>query len=497
MTKRTILLACVATLALLLPPAAAQQPQTAPATASAPAQEVGTLTYVAVNANAGIDGGALLDCPDERFVAPAPGSGTVSPDAVVAVARYLEQPPVYVAVDAMEAGGTALNCVRLDFTGRGSFADAAVLPLTVTADTPAQPATATQPARPAVFQASFGPAEVMIPRGGRSIPAQVYGEYANRGGTKWLGLKIGMAVEGPCRFGENVRLVRVLDGNGNLRPGDPMPARLVDGQLVIPPDEAGGVVYVTNGTLTGDTLLVDITGRAFRGRYAEQLYGQPVWVDQQWWDVTVSPEDMTVAARPLDLPTGRLKTGHDSWSSRLIGPNGCLVAVGIGEPDGAPLPAGEYAIMGFHEYCRTEGTRGSLVCRNRDVLDGHPWMVTIPADGTAEVRIGSPLTASVAVTKAEDSPALTLSLRLTDVEGAPIDTLRTGGADGLAEPPRVVVRDADGNVVFDEALARNSSVDYSVLWTPPAGAAGAFTAELTNVVAPCQTTLEKTPFTLE
>lgn len=450
--------------------------------------EVGDLTAVACNPNSGVEGGALLDCQDAAFVKPKADSGTTSPTASIAMAKY-KATVVAVAVDSKDPAGKQPDCVRLDFTGKGKFTDEQALPLKVippTKDTDKN------------FRATFGPSEMkIITRDGRTIPAMIAGEYQKRAEGQWLGLKIGTALEGPCQFGEKTYTVRIIDGNGNQLCGDPMRATLENGKLVVKPKDEPNVVPVSNGTITGDSVLVDVTGRQFRGRYAEQLFGQPVWVDGHWYDVTVSADRTKVAAKPLAMETGRLKSGHPGWSMRVISDKYCMVIVGIDEPDGAPVPAGRYAMMGFHEYIRGDqpGQRGTVITRNRDVTDGKPKMVEVLAGKTTEAPLGTPLTGEVLVT--QEGRKATLKLRLTDVGGGNVDIMRVGSTDGFPTPPQVEILDAKGAIVHTAKLTAATGLDYTATWALPENLAGEFSAVLKANADPCTVTAKKTTFTLK
>ena len=145
--------------------------------------DVGNLTPVANNPNAGIDGGALCDCQTEGFKAPAPDSGTVNPKAEVAFAKYKDT-VVAVALDSQKPDAAAMDCVRLDFSGKGNFKGAPVVDLKAAPPT-TQPA-ATQPGDVLLFQGSFDGANVQAVRDGRTFPVTVHGEIRSApAGNGW------------------------------------------------------------------------------------------------------------------------------------------------------------------------------------------------------------------------------------------------------------------------------------------------------------------------
>ena len=439
---------------------------------------VGQLQPVAYRSDAIVDGGALFDCPNDRFAAAPAGCGTVSPRAVVATPAYRDF-RFHVAVDARDAAGESLDCVRFDFSGRGQFANAPVVPMRAIGPD----------------HYAFGPAEVTITHAGRTIPAQVRGEYTHRGETRWIGVKIGTGLQGLCQFGDNARWLVILDGTGNLDCADPMNARLIDGRLVIRPEDEAGVLRVSNGTLTGDTILVDVAPPGSAGRrLVEQLYGQPVWVDGKWYRITVSPDRTRVSATAVDLPTGRLKTDHNSWSTRLVGENGTFVAIGIAEPDGPAIPAGRYAVMGFHQYIRGEGVSGSITCRNRDVTDGRPYIIEVRPGQTTLLKVGSPLTANLTARQAGGT--ITFQVMFTDADGGTVDALQTNRSDGLAAAPDLEIHDAAGRSLFVGKLSFSGQLIYSLSWPVPAGVKGELTATLKNVVGPCSIATTPLRFTI-
>lgn len=360
------------------------------------------------------------------FVEAKSGSGTVNASATVASLRVGEK-VFLVAVDSTKADAKAPNVLRFDFSGKGKFAAALVVPLK-----------SRTPAAADWFQASFGPTTLKVPRKGKTIPVVVTGNYVKSGTYRRLDLRLWAAMEGTCRFGDKVRAVRVIDGNSNLSFRDVYRSGLRRGRAV--------------GMVGGDTVAVD----AGDGKFAKPtkvLYGQPVLVEGKWYQVDVSKDETKVSARQVDVATGQIKIDHDKWSVRLVGKKHILCLAGGKAPQ--TVPADQYVIETYQEWAPTGAGRrpGAQVRLGwRSAYTGKSPALAVTAGKVTNVAVGSPLIAQVDAQKARGSSYI-LSLKLTDAAGRDVENLSIPGArSGRPDPPKVKILDAGGKTVFQTTL---------------------------------------------
>ncbi len=353
----------------------------------------------------------------ELFRKPADRSGTVNPNAVVAVTR--PPMPVAIAIDSAEPDAAAPDVIRFDFTGKGVFTSDNAVPL--------------KPVGQGrnVMDWQFGPAEVTIRRGETAVPARVQGNYHRRESYRYLNFTVGTALEGQCEITGATYTVRIVDADGNLTPGDRAEPIVRSGALC--------------GRSAGDSLL--LVGP--NGKTDVYVYGQPIRIDDAWYDVKLTDDRASVSAEKLDLPTGSAHIDHDDWSILMVSKD-CVFWHRGGAASFA-VPAGEYFVAEYTENVRSPDGRRQVGQINIGTnsgpgtsarIDPRGHTLTVKSGETAELAIGSPLTAWVTARDA-GSGRYVLSLEETDAAGIkPAYVMRSG------ETPKVRILDAEGAEVY-------------------------------------------------
>ena len=349
------------------------------------------------------------------------GSGLVSSLARVAAVSGTGW-VLQVAIDSSTADAKAPDVVRLDFTGKGNFAGAPTAALKPTASSEG------------LFQATFGPVEVKAAVNGAQIPIMVSGRYINlnSGQYRQLQLTLGTAMQGKCRFGDRELAVRIIDGDNNLQPGNAWQKRAFGKNVAV---------------VTGDTVAVDLGDGKFAKDVRKACYGSPVEVGGKWYEVAVSQDGKQVSAKQVELASGMIHIDHPKWSCMLVGDKLILPLDGSTEP--VAVPAGAYVMRSYEEFSapNDKGQRAHLTVGIPPA--GEPSQVTVEADKTIELAIGSPLSATVKADK--QAQQLMLSLALTDAAGRPITNLATYEG-GTPPAPQVTVKDAAGAQVYKNSL---------------------------------------------
>jgi hypothetical protein len=244
-------------------------------------------------------------------------AGLARPDALVATARR-HGVVLSVAVDARDPGGKPYQVLRFDPTGRARFHNAIVVPMT--------PMSA--PASRDRHEMRIDPpATIQVLRGGRRMPVTVSGQFwIGAGGRPEFAATLVCGAEGPCAFGEAVRTVRVVDGDGNLSLGDPVPD--------IPRDADG------RSRLNDYFWVADARGR-FTG--PKLHVGEIMRVEGTWY--TVKLDDLTASAEPVKAATGMLKIDRPRWEAELKGRKHRLHLRGKAVP--LAVPADTYTLVSY------------------------------------------------------------------------------------------------------------------------------------------------------
>lgn len=381
--------------------------------------DVGDVERVACDPDLALDAQPLYATGD--FGKPDDDAGTVHPKAVVTVCVAAGR-QVAVAIDADAADAAAPDLLRLDFSGAWRFAGAPTVKLV-----------RVEPNSP-YFQATFGPevVQVRLAEGQEPVPVTVSGNYLNyQGGFRQLQVSLGTALQARCRFGEQTLPVRVVDGNGNLACGDEVRIR-----------RSGNSIRSMSA---GDTILVGAADGSF-DQPVRAYCGQPVRVGDAWYRVALSEDRSRISAEPLDLPTGRLHVDHPHWQAKLVGQahNLCLE----GGSEAVAVPADEYLVLEYQELSEpdAQGRQARILVRGASPRSGL-WTVT--ADQTTEMKVGSPLVASVEAQRR--GRQVNMSMKLVDAGGMPVQYVILANGDRPAVP-RIRVEDADGQSVHTGAM---------------------------------------------
>ncbi|KKK68223.1 hypothetical protein LCGC14_2946220, partial [marine sediment metagenome] len=293
---------------------------------------------------------------------------TIHPGAQV-VRVALGKATLAIAFDAAKGDAPDFDRVRLDFTGRGNFANARVVRRYMKV--------AHQ--RTGKLDYCFRERPMTITVGGRKMVVEficTYTETRRPGGkpAQSVRLSIATAVQGNCRFGDVVRNVRVIDANNNLTLTDVgAPAWSRDLQ-----------------NARGDRLRVDFGSGDFK--YSLRgLYGSPVLVAGRLYDIVVSDDGARIDAKPYTGKIGYVRIDHPAWQASFFGPRSVIPAEGGPKP--VPIPVGQYQMASYREWICPQRTN----CSRRLFLADSPSppTVTIAEGKTADLRIGAPVTGRV------------------------------------------------------------------------------------------------------
>jgi len=399
----------------------------------------------------------------EHFNRPARGSGTVNPNAMVATVKRGPQ-LLGLAFDSKEPGSAVFDVLRVDFTGRGDFRNACTIPRTR--------AFANQ--RDKRLDLWFDALPLMVTLRSRRVPVRVrcrYGEREVGSGKplhRWLEIRLALSARGKCRFGKRTHVVELRDCDGNLRVSDPYP---------VSPD-AG----------PGDLLIVD-RGSTGQPPAAEGYYGHPVLVDGRLWDLTVSEDDMTIAATPYEGPTGSIRVDQLYWGAKFAGQKHLIAVRGGKKP--VPVPVDRYRMFLYDERVRLSHGRFThgMKLSGASLEGSHAVEFTLAAGQTKQIVIGSPLKGTW---RAEQKGrAVQFGFSFTDVAGRPGPSMYTWTSQSWFPKIRVSVFDASGKLaaVCEGRLRR-------IEWRLPEGLKGTFTAS-PDFLETFPVELEKITFTVK
>jgi len=250
----------------------------------APATRIGELAYVRVASPEAMDVECIKVNGRENFKKPAADSGTVNPNALVVTLR--RAPLVLtVALDNDKPEARTFNLARLDFTGKGDFRNAPVIPQ--------ERVGYDQDKKEFCYVFSKGRVNVKV--GERVYSLAVSMLYIETPNERSLRVQIDASAEGVCLFGSRAHKIRFCDGTSNLRVDDVAKPVFQDGR------------YKTNEI--GDSFFVDLGNGKFR-KFSYGLYGHPVVVDGAVWNVKLSPDGSQVTAEPYPGPTGMVHLNH-------------------------------------------------------------------------------------------------------------------------------------------------------------------------------------------
>ena len=345
------------------------------------------------------------------------------------------------ALDYSKADTDRPDVLYVDFAGKGKF-DKLARKCRIALKPP-------KAGGKGVEQVEIGPARIEVRRGGKTFPLVVRGMYmtmgqvgqAKRPPMVYVGLSFAPAVEGKCTFGKRDRRVRLVDNTGDFRFDQKGKFDRKDPQSM--------------GMPPGDTVLVDTGDGTFTRSVIRVYYGQPVFVDGAWYDVSISPDGGAVAAKRVDIKSGKLAAGHDRWEVVLEG-GGKILRV-TGGREAAAVPCGTYKLMYFRQWSAPDaaGKRGWLLTGLVEFMGGpdKAKTVTIAAGQTARLTAGAALQTTLAA-KAAEQGVVRISLSLKDQGEMSVMTITApgGGMFSRPDPPKVTVLDKQGKTVHTAAL---------------------------------------------
>lgn len=385
--------------------------------------EVGHLKFVPLSPSPRrLPGMATRPLYTSRLTDPAPGSGTVHPKARVAAVGKLA-----FALDAKDPKADKLDVLRIDVSGKGTFADAATLPLKAYASRPGTNMT----------RYSIAPDVTEIQVAGHSVPVHAYGYYYKYSRGERFYIYLNAMAEGSVRIGEKVCGVRVFDGNGNLQLGD--------GPSFKDKKTPTGMMRAVQ---TGDTVLVDTTGPTFKTQSVLAYNGQRMQVGTQWYELSIDAKTLTISAKPVAPKMARLVIPHEKWSARLLGEKHVLQLSGGTSP--IAVPADTYVIGNYQEHVASGvASKPHRLSAGRRVAYGSAGPVTkLPAGKTTKLAIGSPLQATVSVYQSKGT--IRFNALVQDAAGARVDSIY--GPKGRPPVPTVTVLDADDKKIYSAKL---------------------------------------------
>ncbi len=335
------------------------------------------------------------------------------------------------ALDYSKEDAANPDLLLIDFNGSGKFDPAKAIALRPTKT----------PRKSIDYQADFGPAGASALRQGKTFPLLLRGavlRLQQGPNTKqyMVVISIAPAIQGKCRFGQTEHTLRLIDNTGDFR---------FDCKGAYDRKKPGPM-----GIGTGDIVLVDTTDSSFARPAAKAFYGQPVRLDGQWYNLTISADGNKVVAEKLDLPTGQLQTDADKWEL-ILHHNGQLTMF-VGDSAPLSIPAGQYNIV----YCRrwstpnAQGQRSWLLAMDRQFLMGKdsPSSITIAPEKKLLLPIGAPLSTSMTATP--KGGTVEFSLKTPTIQpGLSVATVvgNSGDPYSQANQPKVRLTDANGKVI--------------------------------------------------
>lgn len=376
----------------------------------------GEVTYVKPLAGQAVEAPNLYG---NQFVKADADSGAVNPHATVVKCRGMNGlMPVVICVDSESAEAKEADLIRLDFTGKGKFNAEQVVPLKKASGND----------QTEVW--SIGPKMLDVKQADKVVPVWVSGQYVryNQGAQRYISLSLVSAMEADVKFGDKNHRTRIIDATGNLKFTDA-------GKPVMQGTQA---VWYT----PGDTVVVDAGDNKFGKGMAKSFYGQPVFVDGQWHNVTLSADGAFVSAQPVKAEMATLQVSQPSWTMKLASAKYVLQLKG--DKQSLTIPAGAYSIL---EYDTVSPDGSRLVGGVNPAGKSHA--VDVAADRTTNLAIGAPLTAKIDA--AVMGPDVQFSLNLVDVGQTKVATIL--GEGGKQPPaPKVTVVDGDGKTVYESTL---------------------------------------------
>ncbi len=368
---------------------------------------------------------------------PPPGSGTLTSRAKTGKGAVRgTKLSISAALDYTGRGASRPDLLYLDFTGEGKFDRKYAIPLK---EIP-------PPAKEVRWAADFGPAALEVRRDGRSYLVTVRGIAGGMATRTKQGdiaaFTLSAVVEGKCTFGKKEYPVRCLDNTGDFR---------FDERGKFDPKDRRG-----QGFSTGDQLLIDTGDGTFTRSVIRAYYGQPVFVDGAWYEMTVSADGDKVSARPVKLRSGEVAIDSGKWDL-VLERDGEVICVSGGKRP-VPAPAGRYNLLYYRQWSApdAEGKRAWLLATITDFMSGKGKgrTVTVAADKTTKLDFAPPLKGQLSA-KVSGDRTVEFSLDKIALQGdLPVVLMTTPGGWYGSHPdaPKVKVSDARGDVVGEFTL---------------------------------------------
>jgi hypothetical protein len=349
---------------------------------------------------------------------PAADTGKLHPKAVAGTVRG-GSVPLKVALDYTKGDANEPDLICFDFTGEA-------IPLR---KVPAP--------RSVDFLMEFGPSALTVQKNGETFPVTILGMCGGERQRLVAIFTFAPAREGKCTFGDKQYPVRIVDAMGDFRF-----------------DEKGKFDrkdHRGNGFAVGETVLVDTGDGTFEKSFIKGYYGQPIFLDNRWYEVTVSPDGDKVSAKPIELRSGKLAIDADKWDA-VLEDNGKVFCVSGGKkPVGVPV--GEYKLLYYREWSKpnAKGERAWLLALDMDFMTakGKGKIVTVSEGETTKLTLGSPLRTKLDAHVGENR-TVKLSLESPKLKGdlaVVIMTRRGGWMRSIPEAPKVAICNENGQVV--------------------------------------------------
>ncbi|MHB9025345.1 MAG: hypothetical protein ACYC7E_14445 [Armatimonadota bacterium] len=406
------------------------------------------LTYVSADSSHALFSTPVSVNGFQAFSKPQPNSGTVHSRAMVATIRNAPS-TIKVALDCTQTNGTRFDVIRFDFSGQGRFNAEQALPLNY-------------PPRSS-NSAAFGPQTLQYTNDGKSIMMSIRGYYNFSEKSFNLIIYLGCAAQATGIFKEKIYPVRVLDGNNNLRFGDPF----------------RNTQHPTRGIVPGrgDTIQIDPTNSNFSNvaKIIRTGYGSPILVDGAWYEVALRPDGTDIVVRPYEGQRGTLRLPRAPWNAQLINTQYLLSLASDARE--ITIPTGQYQVYMYGEEIKAIGQAPVLLTFMYGSGAEKPTTIEVVPNMVRDAALGSPVNAAVNVKK--NGGEAILSLGLSDFFGNPITSVSSSRGGVL--PPKVsfeVVK-SQGAKVFTSTFEAGQSGYGTRSWRAPQ--AGEYTVRVFGI----------------
>jgi hypothetical protein len=378
------------------------------------AAEEGVLTPVALSPDEiSWPGLSAASITGHTFGKAAEDAGTVNPNAVVCKLQTMFS-PVAVAIDSRKADAAGPDVVRFDLTGQGKFADAVVAELR----------------KEGGNNFKIMPVRGQVTLDEQKVPVMLSGSYMNMSGQyRYIDLKVSTGMQGQCRFGDTLRAVRVVDMTCDLRVTSVAMLPFQNGKLM---SEPGGDVIV----------IADAKG-SFATPAALGYPGHNVFLDGKAYKVDLSPDGAKISAEPVEVQTGKIRVGHETWTATLLSRN-YIFKIAAGEKP-VTLPVDHYVFVTYSQAAPPNSRATTLESSAVGTSAGFD----VKADEEQDLHVGSPITAAAEAVVA--GRQVTFTLKVLDGLGNNVRSNRLVDAANTGRPiaPEVTVLDENSKTIHN------------------------------------------------